>query len=388
MKINIVRPTHPSLKDIGRSFSNILESGLVTNNGLHVQKFEANLQKFLKSKNRPVLFCNGQMAFFSLIQAWRFKLNLKPQKKVYAVVPSFTWSGTINSLILNNIEPIFCDVDETYTADIDKIDKNLKKFKKIKKKIKFFVLISNYGNIPNIKKLKTFLNNKKIIPIMDSAPAFGSTYNGKFVNNFGIDEIFSFHATKVLSSMEGGCAISNHKDITSYLKYLRDFGQYEKSIGNVKLPGLNSKMQEISAIVGNSNLKNFKKILKNRTSIIKKYRNFFSKLESKKLLSIMKINPEVFCVHSYFPIILNKNNKLFEKYLKQNKINFRKYYTAVHCLDYYKKNKIQNNFGLSYTNSIKDKVIALPIFSNMLKKEMDYLFKKINNFFLKNHENK
>ena len=108
MKINIVRPILPKLHSIKKDFDNSLKTGLVTNNSQNVRKFETNLKKYLKSKYKPVVFCNGQMAMFSLIQAWKFKLNIKYNQKIYAIVPSFTWSGTINSLILNNIIPIFC----------------------------------------------------------------------------------------------------------------------------------------------------------------------------------------------------------------------------------------------------------------------------------------
>ena len=81
-------------------------------------------------------FCNGQLAF-TLLQAWKHKLKIKNFEKVYAIVPSFTWSGTVNSLVLSNIEPIFCDVDETFTIDVDSINLKSKKFHKIKNKIKF-----------------------------------------------------------------------------------------------------------------------------------------------------------------------------------------------------------------------------------------------------------
>ena len=77
MKINIVRPILPRLNDIKKKFDTCLETGLVTNNGINVRNFEKNLKKYLKSKNDPVLFCNGQMAFYSLIQAWKFKLKIK-----------------------------------------------------------------------------------------------------------------------------------------------------------------------------------------------------------------------------------------------------------------------------------------------------------------------
>lgn len=381
MKINIVRPVLPSLKNIKELFGKCLKTGQVTNNGQNVRKFEKNLKSFFKSKYEPIVFCNGQMAFYSLVQAWKFKLKIKQDEKIYAIVPSFTWSGTVNTLILNNITPIFCDIDKNFTLDLKKIEKKISELGKIKKKIKFIVPVSNYGNIIDIDSLKTFCKKNKVIALMDSAPAFGSKFKKKSPNNFGIDEIYSFHATKIMTSMEGGCVISNNLDIVNYCKYIRDFGQYEKKIGNIKLPGLNSKMQEVSAIIGNYNLRNFNKTLNNRMKVIKQYQNFFRKYDEKNIFSLMKINKEVDCTYLYFPIIVNKNLNKFKKYLKKSKINFRKYYTAVHTLDYYKQRKITLNLGLEFTNKIKDKIVALPVFSDMSSKEINYIFKKINNFY-------
>jgi len=102
LKINIVRPILPKLQNINSEFDKCLKSGQVTNNGKNVKKFEKNLKKYLDTKYDPVVFCNGQMAFYSLIQAWKYKLKLNNKNKIYAIVPSFTWSGTINSLVLNN----------------------------------------------------------------------------------------------------------------------------------------------------------------------------------------------------------------------------------------------------------------------------------------------
>ena len=382
MKINIVRPILPNLNDIKKDFDKCLKTGLVTNNGKNVRNFEKNLKKFLKTKNDPVLFCNGQMAFYSLIQAWRFKLGLKNYEKLYAIVPSFTWSGTINSLVLNNITPIFCDVDNKFLMDLKKIEKQINNLKKIRKKIKFIIPVSNYGNILNLNHLKNFCKKNKIISLMDNAPAFGSKFRNKYPNNYGFDEMYSFHATKIMSSMEGGCVVSNDLQILKYCKYVRDFGQYEKKIGNIKLPGLNSKMQEISAIVGNYNLKNFNKILNKRMKIIKMYRNFFQNFENRKIFSLMKVDSNVRCTFLYFPILVNKRINGFKKHLARYNISFRKYYSAVHNLEYYKKEKSNTiRLNLEFTNKIKDKVIALPIFSDMSVKEVNYIFSKINQFY-------
>jgi dTDP-4-amino-4,6-dideoxygalactose transaminase len=384
--LNIVRPDLPSAKNIQKEFKKILQNGLVTNNQKNVVDFELGLKKYLKSKFTPILFTNGEMALFHLIQAWKYKLNIK--KKCYALVPSFTFSGTINALILNNIEPIFCDINENLLIDLNKIQ--------IKKDVKFLIAVSVYGNMPNIDLLKKI--NKKIICILDSAPAFGSQFKGKFACQFGIDEIYSFHATKILTSMEGGCAISSCPIINEYLKRLRDFGQFEKTIGNIDIPGLNSKMQEISAIVGRYNLKKFNNNLKKRKILIKKFRKFFLKLEEKKYIKNMKVNKNVFCTYLYYPIIiLNKTVNEFQLFMKQKGIATRKYYTAVHSLKYY-KNKFKCNFfnkcgckrickekGLTNTLFVSSKVVALPIYNSMTKVEMNYLFSNINNFF-QNHK--
>ncbi len=382
MKINIVRPILPNLNDIKKNFDKCLRTGLVTNNGTNVRNFEKNLRKFLKSKNDPVLFCNGQMAFYSLVQAWKFKLKIKNDEKLYAIVPSFTWSGTVNSLILNNITPIFCDTDDKFLLDLKKVENQINKFKKIRKKIKFIIPVSNYGNILNLNHLKSFCKKNKIIALMDSAPAFGSKYRNKYPNNYGFDEMYSFHATKIMTSMEGGCVVSNDLQITNYCKYIRDFGQYEKKIGNIKLPGLNSKMQEISAIVGNHNLKNFNKILDKRMKIIEMYKSFFQNFESRKIFSLMKVDPNVDCTYLYFPILVNRHIKKFKEYLTKSNISFRKYYSTVHNLEFYKKEKTTTiKLDLEFTNKIKDKVIALPIFSDMSIKEIKYIFSKINQFY-------
>lgn len=382
MKINIVRPILPNLNDIKKNFDKCLRTGLVTNNGTNVRNFEKNLRKFLKSKNDPVLFCNGQMAFYSLVQAWKFKLKIKNDEKLYAIVPSFTWSGTVNSLILNNITPIFCDTDDKFLLDLKKVENQINKLKKIRKKIKFIIPVSNYGNILNLNHLKSFCKKNKIIALMDSAPAFGSKYRNKYPNNYGFDEMYSFHATKIMTSMEGGCVVSNDLQITNYCKYIRDFGQYEKKIGNIKLPGLNSKMQEISAIVGNHNLKNFNKILDKRMKIIEMYKSFFQNFESRKIFSLMKVDPNVDCTYLYFPILVNRHIKKFKEYLTKSNISFRKYYSTVHDLEFYKKEKTTTiKLDLEFTNKIKDKVIALPIFSDMSIKEIKYIFSKINQFY-------
>ena len=329
------------------------------------------------------------MALFNLIYAWRVKKNLIGKTNVKALVPSLTFVGSINALIMNNIEPIFCDVDDTLTIDVSKL-------KKLHKDIKFLLGVSVYGNLPDVNILKKFARKNNLIFINDSAPSFGAKFKNKILNQHNVDEIYSFHATKIFNSMEGGCVLTNNKTIHNYLARLRDFGQINKSNGETDLPGLNSKMQEISAIVGRLNLRDFKSQLNKRKKIIKNYQNFFKYFEKKNFLKTMRVKMGVDCVYSYFPLILNTNISKFIEFMEKKKINIRRYYTATHDLKIVKNNhkcymygscnckkKCLNSSNLKVTNIIKNNVVALPIFSEMKMSEQKYLFNAINLFFSK-----
>jgi len=371
MKINIIKPVLPSIDLIYEDFKECLENGLVTNNSKFVKKLEEELQIYLSSKLKPILFCNGEMALFHLIQAQKIKMGYHHNQTFKVLVPSVTFSGTINALYMNNLEPIFCDVDEKLIINLKKcnIDNN----------VKMLVIVGAYGNIPNIDEVIEFSKKNNICVIFDNAPAFGSTYKNKYINSFGFSEIYSLHASKNFTTMEGGLVVTEDEEIWEILQYLRDFGQYEKTRGNIKYPGLNSKMQEISAIVGLHNLKNIENSLIKRKKVIEKYIEFFSSDMFKPFFSLMEIDKNVFCNYLYFPLILNENAENFTNFMSKNDITVRRYYTAVHELDFY-SGKF-SNLDLNFTNKIKDSLVSLPLHTDMIESEIDYLFNTVKKYF-------
>jgi len=383
MKINIVKPFLPSLSEIESEFTECLSSGMVTNNSQYVRQLETDLGKFYKSKLKPLTFSNGEMALFSLIQAYKLKLGYGPLDSFDVLVPSFTFAGTINAILMNNLRPIFCDVDGGFILDIKKLKLNYSSLvdglDPYVPNIKMMVCVGAYGNLPNIELIREFSDENNIEVIFDNAPAFGSTYKNKFTCNHGFSEIYSFHASKIFSTMEGGGAITNDPEIHNTLIKLRDFGQYEKVRGNVDVPGLNSKMQEISALVGIKNLEKVDFILKNRKNNINRYRKFFGSKENSKFFNVMDVSSDVNCTYLYYPIVLKEEATPFVNYMQENNIMVRRYYTAVHELDLY-KNKYMS-LDLTNTNEIKDKVVSIPIHTIMKDEEMDYLFETVNNFF-------
>ena len=312
------------------------------------------------------------MALFHLIQAWKSKLGYDVHESFDVLVPSFTFSGTINAIVLNNLRPIFCDVDETLTLCPEKIRKQ-------DAPAKMMVAVGVYGNLPNINELGNVARYKEMVLLFDNAPAFGSRLDGQFASNLGYSEIFSFHATKIFSSMEGGVAVVNDPQIAETLTHLRDFGQYEKSRGDVSIPGLNSKMQEISALVGLKNLGRIDFILESRMKQINKYRDFFRECERKGYLRNMVVREGVLCTYLYYPIILHDDATDFVTYMHGMGVSVRRYYSAVHDLKYYKDK--YKTLDLSFTDSIKNRIVALPIHTIMSDDEIEYLFKIVTNYF-------
>lgn len=372
MKINIVKPYLPKVEEIISDFSKCLDTGMVTNGSENVRNLEHQLQDFLGCKLNPLLFCNGEMALFNLIQAVKTKLGYDVSQTFDVLVPSFTFTGTINAIVMNNLNPVFCDVDESLTIDLSKCHK-------IPQSVRMMVIVGSYGNLPNLEKITEFANHHNLFVVFDNAPAFSSKYKNDYVCNYGFSEIYSFHASKIFNTMEGGCVVTNDEEIHNYLTVIRDFGQYEKVRGNIKLPGLNSKMQEISAIIGLKNLEKIDVILESRRINIEKYKSYFENINKKHLFTTMKVLEDIVCNYLYYPIILKEEATNFVEYLHSNGVMVRRYYTAVHTLDYYHQ-KYQC-LDLSFTESIKDRIVSIPVHTIMTDEEIEHIFNTINNYF-------
>jgi dTDP-4-amino-4,6-dideoxygalactose transaminase len=374
MHINIVRPFMPALAEFQDELAECLTSGLVTNNSPHVRRFEAKLQEYFGCGITPSVNCNGEMALYHLLQAWKAKLGYGPHDSFEVLVPSFTFSGTINAIVTNNLRPVFCDVDAGLVLDLEKVEVDAPE-------VRMVMPVGAYGNLVDLERLGDLARAHELTVVLDNAPAFGSTFKGKFPWEFGFSEMISFHATKIFNSMEGGANIVNDAEIADYLLRLRDFGQYEKSRGDVDVPGLNSKMTEVCALVGLRNLEKIDFILASRSKNAARYREFFGELEAEGVLRQMEIGADVDCPYLYFPIILREEASAFVRYMQDNGIAVRRYYTATHALKFYRGRYREQD--LSFTNAIKDNVVALPLHTVMTEAEIDYLFTTVRSYFSK-----
>ncbi len=208
--------------------------GQFSNDGPMVQEFERRVAEYLKVKH-CIAVCNGTIGLQLVAKA------LEMEGEV--IVPSFTFIATAHALQWLNIRPIFCDIDPiTHSIDPSRVRRALNE------KTTGIVGVHLWGRACNIDALTTLARNHGIPLMFDAAHAFGSSYKGTMIGNFGDAEVFSFHATKLLHTFEGGAIVTNNSKVAERASLLRNYGfvDYDR----VVTVGVNAKMNEACAAMG------------------------------------------------------------------------------------------------------------------------------------------
>ncbi len=353
-KILVTKSSLPPKEEYFKKIEQLWKTHWLTNNGVIYNEFEDKLKKYLGCKNLE-LYVNGHMALDIIIKA----LQLKGE----VITTPFTFASTTHAIVMNGIKPVFCDINETnYTIDSDKIESL------ISEKTTAILAVHVYGQPCDIKKLSSIANKYNLKLIFDAAHAFGVTINGESICNFGDASMFSFHATKVFNSIEGGAVIYKDDIYSRDLKNLRNFGiEGPESVISV---GLNAKMNEFAAAMGSCNLDYVDKNIEKREKLCQYYVELLSKVNGIKTINYnnnkklgIKDN------YAYFPIVIDENQTGFTrddvfKELESNNIYSRKYfYPLVTEFECY-KDKF-NTDSLPIAKYVSDRVLTLPIYPDL-----------------------
>lgn len=231
----------PNLGDRTRLMTRIdecLDRRWLTNDGPLVKQFESMVKRTTGVKH-CIAMCNATVALEILFRA----LGCDGE----VIVPSFTFVATAHALRWQGIVPVFCDISpETHNIDPEKARAL------IGAKTKGIIGVHCWGRPCEIRELQQVASDHSLWLAFDAAHAFGCTYHGTPIGNFGSAEVFSFHATKFVNCGEGGAIVTNDDDLAAKLRFMRNFGfsDYD-SVGYV---GTNGKMPELSAALGITSL--------------------------------------------------------------------------------------------------------------------------------------
>jgi len=231
----------PNIGDNARFLARVqdmLDRRVLTNDGPYVQEFEAKLATMLGVRH-AVLMCNATVALEIAIRA----LGLTGE----VIVPSFTFIATAHALQWQEITPVFCDVRPgSHHIDPDRVREL------ITPRTTGIIGVHLWGEPCDVDGLTAVANRYGLRLLFDAAHAFACTSNGRMIGSFGDGEVFSFHATKFLNTLEGGAVTTNNDEFAAKMRLMRNFGfaGYDKVI----YIGTNGKMNEVSAAMGLTNL--------------------------------------------------------------------------------------------------------------------------------------
>ncbi len=312
MRINVIKSSMPPFEEYVEAIRPLWDSVWLTNMGVNHEKLSEKLCEYLKVKNVS-LFVNGHMALEMTLQA----LGLDGE----VITTPFTFASTTHAIVRNGLKPVFCDINpDTYTIDADKIEAL------ITPKTCAIVPVHVYGCICDVEKIEAIAKKHCLRVIYDAAHAFGCEYKGKGIGAFGDASMFSFHATKVFHTIEGGAISTEDEHLMKELYKLKDFGiKNEEVVDGI---GANAKMNEFCAVMGLCNLEYVDGEIEKRRLVVERYREHLSNIPGLKILPVQK---DVKSNYAYFPIVIDEkifgcDRQTVMDRLKENEIYTRKYF--------------------------------------------------------------
>lgn len=352
----------PNFDEYVEEIKSIWDTHWLTNMGPKHEEFRTKLKDYLKVKNIDLL-TNGHMALELSMQA----LELKGE----VITTPFTFASTTHAIVRNGLTPVFCDINsQDFTIDVSKIESL------ITDKTTAIVPVHVYGNICNVEEIERIANKYDLKVIYDSAHTFGEEYKGKGVGTFGDVSCFSFHATKVFNSIEGGAVCFNDDEFTSKFTSLKNFGI--SGADDVEYIGANAKMNEFSAAMGICNLRHIEKDIQKRKVLVERY---IENLDNIKGIKVNYIHKDVKSNYSYFPIVIDEKtfgksrDELYDLLLKEN-IETRKYFYPLTSEFNCYKGKFDSNLT-PVAKYISERVLTLPLYADLTLEDVDYICKTI-----------
>ncbi len=352
--LQIVRPVFPDVNKFLAPFQVALASGQVTNGGHWVSEFERQLSEYLGVPT--LVFCNGQMALMTMLRAAGIERG-------EVIVPSFTFAATPHAVRWCGAEPVFADTTANGSLCLDPDDVE----RKITPKTVAILGVDAYGIACDYAGLTEVGRRNGLKVIFDSAPSFGTRVGGGLVGGFGDAQMFSFHATKAFTTMEGGCLCTHDPEIFARAKAIRNFGQLAD--GDCDEAGINAKLTEVCALIGIEQLKSFELAALTRRRAVARMREGLSKLPG---LTVASAPHDQDPIWLYLPVFVDEREFGLDRddvaaALAKENLYVRKYYSPpCHQMRAY---AASHDVSLPRSEASAYSVLALPVYNDMTEDE-------------------
>ena len=355
-EISVTRSALPEMEEYIEEIRSMWDSHWLTNMGEKHIELQKKLADYMGVKQIE-LFTNGHMAIELSLQA----LNLQGD----VITTPFTFASTTHAIVRNGLTPVFCDINpQDFTMDVSKLEGL------ITDRTCAILPVHVYGNICNIEEIDRIAHKYGLKVLYDAAHTFGETYKGVGVGNFGDVSCFSFHATKVYNTIEGGAACFKDPKVGERLYDLKNFGIHGPE--EVSGVGANAKMNEFCAAMGLCNLRHVDEEIEKRKAVVNRYRELLSDLPGLQLNAVQK---DVRSNYAYFPIVVEEREfgasreEIFDALAAQG-IHARKYfYPLTNTFAAY-----HGRFSVDDTPCalhISKRVLTLPLYGSLAAEDID-----------------
>lgn len=356
--INVTRSSMPPFEEYCEEIKDLWDSHWLTNMGVKHKELEARLKEYLQTPN-IVLYTNGHLALENVIAAFRFP------KGGEVITTPFTFASTTHAIVRNGLVPVFCDINaEDYTLDASKIEAL------ITEKTCAIVPVHVYGNLCAVEEIGRIAERHHLKVIYDAAHAFGVTYQGIGVANFGDAAMFSFHATKVFNTIEGGAVCFADGGLAQVLNDMKNFGI--RNAESCAYVGGNAKMSEFQAAMGLCNLRHVGGEIEKRKRVVEHYRAELSGLEGIGLCAPQR---GVTSNYAYFPVIFDgyraTRDEIFAKLQEENIIARKYFYPLTNSFECYRDLPTAGAEKTPVAAHIADRVLTLPLYADLSLESVD-----------------
>lgn len=354
-KILVTRSSMPPMDEYFDEIRDLWETRWLTNSGAKHQELEKKLCDYLTVSN-TALCVNGHMALECILEVFDLQGEV--------ITTPFTFVSTTNSIIRKGLKPVFCDInDKDFTIDVNKIEEL------ITDKTCAIMPVHVYGNVCDDEAIRKIAEKYNLKVIYDSAHAFGVRVNGKGVAQLGDASMFSFHATKVFHSVEGGAAIFADDGNYAKINQCKNFGMNGETLEHA---GGNSKMNEFCAAMGLCNLRHIDDAIKSRKEAVLRYRQ---NLEGIKGIQLSVVQENVESNYAYFPIVVHpeefgKTRDDIIDALAKNNIGARKYFYPLTST----VGDLNGEYDINDTPvaaKISERVLCLPLYEGLGTENVD-----------------
>ena len=358
MDINVTRSSLPSFEEYCKEIKDLWDSRRLTNMGPKHKQLQYELEAYFDIPHVS-LYTNGHLALENAIAA----LNLAKGGEV--ITTPFTFASTTHAIVRNGLVPVFCDVKEDdYTIDPEKME-NL-----ITDNTVAIVPVHVYGNMCDVEEIDRIAKKYGLKVIYDAAHAFAVKYKGQSSASFGDASMFSFHATKVFNTIEGGCVCFKDDSWVQLLNDMKNFGIHGPE--SVEYVGGNAKMNEFQAAMGLCNLRHLNEEIGKRKKVVERYRE---RLEGIDGIKLSKVQEGVESNHAYFPVVFDgykyTRNEVFEKLAEQG-IGARKYfYPLTNSFECYRNYPTAGTEKTPVAQHMALRVLTLPLYADLSLEDVD-----------------